>query len=122
MFQLLEDLIKTHGDMSEYYRTPSLGQHYTTRWAKEDLEAERAKGSSSVASNNANSAAAGDTGDSKEGVAAEAALKKGAESSSEEATPFGELTQRLIGGLMEENIMTSVSDKRYCDRECYWRH
>ena len=29
--------------MSEYYRVPQLGPHYTQRWAKEDLENERLK-------------------------------------------------------------------------------
>ena len=42
--KLLEDLIKGHGDMNEYYRIPPLGQHYTQRWAKEDIENERQKG------------------------------------------------------------------------------
>ena len=36
--------IKGHGDMNEYYRIPPLGQHYTQRWAKEDIENERQKG------------------------------------------------------------------------------
>ena len=29
--------------MSEYFRIPKLGQHYTSRWAAEDMEYERAK-------------------------------------------------------------------------------
>ena len=29
--------------MSEYFRIPKLGQHYTLRWAAEDMEYERAK-------------------------------------------------------------------------------
>ena len=29
--------------MSEYFRVPKLGQHYTLRWAAEDMEYERAK-------------------------------------------------------------------------------
>ena len=33
--------------MSEYFKVPKLGQHYTQRWAKEDLENERMKGSGS---------------------------------------------------------------------------
>merc|ERR1711971_1471726 len=42
--KLLEDLIKGHSDMTEYYKVPKLGQHYTQRWAKEDLENERLRG------------------------------------------------------------------------------
>ena len=86
--------------MSEYYRTPQLGQHYTQRWAKEDLENERLK--SANASGNEDSKSGDDTG------AASRLLKK-AENAAEE-TPYGELTQRLVAGLMEENIMTSVDD------------
>ena len=89
--KLLEDLIKGHSDMSEYYKVPKLGQHYTQRWAKEDLENERLRG-------------AGDanvSGDSK-GADEAAQLLKKAEAANEE-TPFGELTQRLVAGLMEEN-------------------
>ena len=35
--------MKTHSDMSEYFRVPKLGQHYTMRWAAEDMEYERTK-------------------------------------------------------------------------------
>ena len=43
--KLLEDLVRSHGDMSEYFRVPKLGQHYTIKWANEDLEYERNKSS-----------------------------------------------------------------------------
>merc|ERR1719412_1083407 len=89
--KLLEDLIKGHSDMSEYYKVPKLGQHYTQRWAKEDLENERLRGA----------ADANASGDSK-GADEAAQLLKKAETANEE-TPFGELTQRLVAGLMEEN-------------------
>merc|ERR1719384_910852 len=91
--KLLEDLIKGHGDMNEYYRIPPLGQHYTQRWAKEDIENERQKGTG------AGGAASEGNGESKVDVKKEA---------SEEQTPHGELTQRLVAGLIEENLMTSV--------------
>jgi transcriptional adapter 3 len=44
--------------MSEYHRIPPLGQHYTQRWAKEDIENERQKGAASAAAGG--SAASGD--------------------------------------------------------------
>jgi transcriptional adapter 3 len=96
-FQLLEDLIKTHNDMTEYYRIPLLGQHYTQRWAKEDLENERLKSAGEAASVEKSSDEGGKM------------LKK-AETVCDEVAPYGELTQRLVGGLMEENIMTSVEE------------
>ena len=45
--------------MNEYYRIPPLGQHYTQRWAKEDIENERQKGAG------AGGAAAEGNGESK---------------------------------------------------------
>ena len=92
--KVLEDLVKGHGDLSEYYKVPKLGQHYTHRWAKEDLENERLR--------SANDANAGS--DSKGSEEVSQVLKR-AENGSEES-PFGELTQRLVAGLMEENAIT----------------
>jgi hypothetical protein len=37
-------------------------------------------------------------------------LRKAGESVNSEDTPFGELTQRLVAGLMEENIMTPIEE------------
>lgn len=101
--KLLDDLIRSHNDMSEYFRVPKLGQHYTIKWANEDLEYERSK---SAAANDANSE------DAKNGGGASSAaadmLKKG--EGATEKTPYGELTQRLVAGLIEDNLMTSVED------------
>ena len=40
--------MKTHSDMSEYFRVPKLGQHYTMRWAAEDMEYERTKSNANI--------------------------------------------------------------------------
>jgi transcriptional adapter 3 len=97
--KLLEDLIKSHSDMSEYHRAPKLGQHYTQRWAKEDLENERLK-------------SAGDPNAAMDGKGADEAalLLKKAEGPSNDDSPFGELTQRLVAGLMEENVLNPVDE------------
>ena len=92
--KMLEDLIKTHSDMSEYFRVPKLGQHYTIRWANEDLEYERSKSSAN------DGASDGGT---------EAMVKKASQDHNEKAA-YGELTQRLVAGLIEDNLMTSVED------------
>ena len=94
--KLLEDLIKTHSDMSEYMRVPKLGQHYTIRWANEDLEYERSKSS------------ANDQEADKSG-AADALMKRAGQEQNEKPA-YGELTQRLVAGLIEDNLMTSVED------------
>merc|ERR1712141_660286 len=92
--KLLEDLIKGHGDLSEYYRIPKLGQHYTQRWAKEDMESERLKGSSDPNASN----------DSKTDEAGQ--LLKKVEPNNQDS-PFGEMTQRLVAGLLEENAISA---------------
>ena len=80
--------------MTEYYRVPPLGQHFAIRWAKEDLEAEKAKGGD-------------ENKDTKEDVAK---ILKKEKNERNDSSPFGELTQRLVQGLMEENLMTQVDD------------
>ena len=99
-FQLLDDLIKTHADMSDYFRVPKLGPHYAKRWAKEDLEMERVKGSGTADGNDGSGL---DSGSSK-------LLRKAGESVNSEDSPFGELTQRLVAGLLEENIVTPIEE------------
>ena len=96
--KLLDDLIRSHNDMSEYFRVPKLGQHYTIKWANEDLEYERAK-----------SAANDGDSDRNGSESTSHSLLKKAEGSVEK-TPYGELTQRLVAGLIEDNLMTSVED------------
>lgn len=127
ILQLLEDLIKTHGETSsDFYRVPKLGQHYSVRWAAEDMEYERSKGGQqatpggglipgggmlSATSNN-------DPGDNVAEAAAADKVLQGKRASNQrvtageftEKTPFGELTQRLVAGLIEDNLMTSVED------------
>jgi transcriptional adapter 3 len=78
--KFLEDLIKGYNEIGEFYKVPGLGPHYSIRWAKEDLEREQNK--SSEASE-----------DDKAGAKFEG---------KNDSVPFGDLTQRLIQGLMEE--------------------
>jgi len=92
--RFVEDLLKGYQDMSEYYRVPPLGQHFAIRWAKEDLEMEKAKGA----------------GDENKDVKEEVVVKGIKKENKTDSSPFGELTQRLVQGLMEENLMTQVDD------------
>ncbi|XP_072015314.1 transcriptional adapter 3-like [Amphiura filiformis] len=88
-------------DDGEYYKVPTLGKHYSLRWAQEDLAAEQKEGSrisdkkksASITSN---------------GKDAKSLLKK--VERDEDSCPFGPLTQRLISALVEENIMTPLED------------
>ena len=92
--KFLEDMMKGYSEMSEYYRVPPLGQHYAIRWAKEDIEAEKIKS------------------EENKDVKEENSGKSGKKDKTEkpDSSPFGELTQRLVQGLMEENIMNQVDD------------
>jgi len=91
--KFVEEMIKGYSDMGEYYRTPPLGQHYAIRWAKEDLDLEKAKG-----------------GDENRDVKEESGSKMVKKEQKADSSPFGELTQRLVQGLMEENLMSQVDD------------
>jgi len=91
--KFVEEMIKGYSDMGEYYRTPPLGQHYAIRWAKEDLDLEKAKG-----------------GDENRDVKEDSGSKMTKKEQKADSSPFGELTQRLVQGLMEENLMSQVDD------------
>merc|ERR1712029_1190899 len=102
--KLLDDLVRSHGDMSEYFRVPKLGQHYTIKWANEDLEYERNKSAAGGGAEGSENGGAG----AGTGGETDKMFKKG--EAAVEKTPFGELTQRLVAGLIEDNLMTSVED------------
>jgi len=74
----LQDLLKTQEDEEDLYSVPSLGQHYMIQWAREDLENEKIK---------------------KE------ASEDGEEEEKVEVSPSGKVTQRLMQGLIEENML-----------------
>ncbi|XP_076371072.1 transcriptional adaptor 3 isoform X2 [Tachypleus tridentatus] len=104
--KVLEDLIKTHEEDAEYYKIPTLGKHYSLKWAQEDMVEEQKEGAK--------------TNDKRRGLSnnsslnstdAEKLLKKvDKEYESDDTSPFGALTQRLVSCLIEENLMASLED------------
>lgn len=42
--KFLEELIRSHEDDAEYFKVPSLGMHYTEKWAEEDMIEEQKQG------------------------------------------------------------------------------
>lgn len=96
--KFLEELIKSHEDDSEYFKVPSLGMHYTEKWAEEDMIEEQ--GSKVNEKRNGVSDTNGAT-----------SLLKTAEAGIHDESPFGPLTQRLVSALIEENIMTPIDDE-----------
>lgn len=97
----LDELIKTSEDDSDLYKIPPLGKHYSVRWATEDLLEEQKEGSKIEKKKNSNSP------NNKE---VKGLLKKVDSSGDDDICPFGQLTQRLISALVEENIMTPIED------------
>ena len=42
--KVLEDVLRSHEDDADYYKIPSLGKHYSQRWAQEDILEEQREG------------------------------------------------------------------------------
>ncbi len=42
--RVLEDLLRSHEDDVEYQKVPSLGKHYSQKWAHEDMLEEQREG------------------------------------------------------------------------------
>ncbi|XP_072182382.1 transcriptional adapter 3-A-like [Diadema setosum] len=103
--KVLDELIKSGDEEVEYFKIPSLGKHYTVRWAHEDLLEEQREG--------------GRITDKKKGPSpnvkeAKAMLKK-ADRPDDDICPFGTLTQRLISALVEENIMCPLEEEFFVE-------
>ncbi|ESP04697.1 hypothetical protein LOTGIDRAFT_207498 [Lottia gigantea] len=109
--KVLEDILKSHEEDGDYFKVTPLGKHYTEKWAEEDLLEEQND--------------AGLTGImSEDDIFKVITLVHTAEFrthnhhlfdltigfSNMEESPFGQLTQRLVSALIEENIMTPIDD------------
>lgn len=86
--KLLEELIATHGDISEFKKIPSLGRHYSTIWAQNDLMQEEEAANSNKEKNKGRSDVS-------------LLLAKGDKKANDMSGP---LTQRLVSALLEENV------------------
>lgn len=86
--KLLEELVATHGDTSEYKKIPPLGRHYSLMWAHNDLlqEEDAANPSREKKKSRTDMSHLISKGDKKaNGI-------------------VGPLTQRLVSALLEENV------------------
>ncbi|XP_077264420.1 transcriptional adaptor 3 [Temnothorax americanus] len=86
--KLLEELIATHGDISEFKKIPSLGRHYSLMWAHNDLlqEEDAANPNREKKKNRTDMSHLISKSDKKANSIA------------------GPLTQRLVSALLEENV------------------
>ena len=93
-------MISAHTEDSEYYKIPPLGRHYTLRWAQEDLQDEQKEGSKMNDAKKKNRDGGFDISDK---------LLKEVDMNgcSDDVAPLGPLTQRVIAGLVEENVLVS---------------
>jgi transcriptional adapter 3 len=46
--KVLDDVLKSREDDSEFYKIPPLGKHYSQKWAQEDLMEEQCEGTCQV--------------------------------------------------------------------------
>ncbi len=106
--KVLEDIINTPTEESEYFKVPSLGKHYTKVWAQEDVNEEKREG------NKHEKRRAGTTlSTNSENVDFEKKAKQvdmNSIQTEEENCPFGPLTQRLISALVDENILAPMDE------------
>lgn len=92
--KFLEDFLKTQEDEDDLYSVPPLGQHYMIQWAREDLESEKIKKEAS-----------------EDGAAEEEENEK------TDISPSGKVTQRLMQGLIEENMLAQDDRQERGNRE-----
>ncbi|KAK3864340.1 hypothetical protein Pcinc_017059 [Petrolisthes cinctipes] len=107
--KMLEELVNVPGDDSDYYKTPPLGRHYTLRWAQEDLQDEQKEGLK--LNEGKKKGVKADTPDLPEKLLKEVDMN----GCSDDVAPLGPLTQRLIAGLVEENVLVSDIENKGMD-------
>lgn len=107
--KVLEEVLSSMKDDADFFKIPPLGKHYSERWAQEDILEEQKEGSK--ISDKRRNASGSNSANSNEG----SNLLKKAESCSNDDSPFGPLTQRLVTALLEENMMPPIDDTMTAD-------
>ncbi|GAB6029025.1 transcriptional adaptor 3 [Chamberlinius hualienensis] len=102
--KIIEDLVKSHEEDSEYYKIPGLGKHYSIKWAQEDLIEEQKESGKDLDKRR------GLNNSSLNPLEADRIMKKAEKECDGDASPFGALTQRLVACLIEENIMSPMDE------------
>ena len=110
--KVLEDVINTVTEDSEYFKVPPLGKHYTQVWAEEDLNEEQREGSKSEKRRGALSNNYENVDFEKKAKAIDSTNTM---TNDDETCPFGALTQRLICALVDENILAPMDESEICD-------
>lgn len=95
--KLLDELLHEHDNDAEYQKVPTLGRHYSLRWAQEDLEEHPDANTSKAKLRPTTTPTDGSN-----------VLKR--PDRGNDVGNTGPLTQRLLSCLMEENIMVPMQD------------
>jgi len=115
--KVIEEMLKSYGEETEYMKVPPLGVHYAKRWADEDLSEEQNEGAKITKKP---VVPAKDTNGNPVSEA-NGLLKKVENKKNDyfmDDSPFGPLTQRLVSALIEDNLMTPMDDTMADTAEC----
>lgn len=114
--KFLEDSMKSLDDEQEFYKIPSLGKHYSEKWAQEDLIEELNEGTKT---HDKRRGALTNSENTDKAAEVSSMLKRadssGVQTEEDVQCPFGALTQRLVSALVEQNIIAPVPDQSLCN-------
>uniref|UniRef100_A0A0B7AM17 Transcriptional adapter 3-like n=1 Tax=Arion vulgaris TaxID=1028688 RepID=A0A0B7AM17_9EUPU len=123
--RVIEEMLKSYEEDTEYMKIPTLGIHYTQRWTEEDLIEEQNDGTKMSEKKKSKLATAtGGAGAEMNGTThtQTATLLKKVDLQKNDYfmddSPFGPLTQRLVSALIEDNLMTPMDDSMADIAEC----
>lgn len=114
--RVIEELLKSYAEETEYMKIPPLGIHYTQRWAEDDMMEEQSDGAKISDKKRSSEPVNGTTNSD-----ASSLLRKVEQKDSDyymDDSPFGPLTQRLVSALIEDNLMTPIDDCMADTAEC----
>ena len=104
--KMLEESLSSKVDVSEYFKIPPLGRHYSEVWAKEDFIEEQQQ-SSKIDKKR--------TIPVTENVDSFLNIDLNSNNDNDENCPYGSFTQRLVSALVDENIMAPMTENELKD-------
>ncbi|BFZ03911.1 hypothetical protein BsWGS_06950 [Bradybaena similaris] len=118
--RVIEEMLKSYDEETEYMKIPGLGVHFTQRWAEEDLLEEHGDGTKLSDKKKKRSASISDVNGTTY-VQTSMLLQKAELHKTDyfmDDSPFGPLTQRLVSALIEDNLMAPIEDSMADMAEC----
>ncbi|XP_005102557.1 transcriptional adapter 3-B [Aplysia californica] len=118
--RVIEEMLKSYEEETEYMKIPPLGIHYSERWAEEDLLEEQNEGAK-ISEKKKSGGQSNKEVNGNSTSEASSLLKKVDPKKNDyflDDSPFGPLTQRLVSALIEDNLMTPMDDAMADTAEC----